>query len=315
MDFKVRKVCPCCNFPITGKEKIIRGSLNSSINKTALRNVWMGIGKTQYFSYLKCKKCSALYNLEYPSDDLINELYSLMPPNMGDQVDSNNQIKNQVSYAKKILNGLKLANLKWDNYSFLEIGADRGLLINELYKLNKKKFEYCMGIEPNNIVKEELRENLINSSKRYSLHDDIEECDKNYDNKFNLAACIHILDHSFDPQKLLLAIRKKLVINGLLIIVVHNPNSTLAKILGNNWPAYCSQHPQLFSKKSINEISKVTGFEVIKQGRTVNNFALSMITSFFGMNLGFAKNINIKFPLGNRFYLLRKIYSFKFILK
>ena len=89
---------------------------------------------------------------------------------------------------------------------------------------------------------------------------------------------------------------------------MHNPNSTLAKILGNNWPAYCSQHPQLFSKKSINEISKVTGFEVIKQGRTVNNFALSMITSFFGMNLGFAKNINIKFPLGNRFYLLRKIY-------
>ena len=76
--------------------------------------------------------------------------------------------------------------------------------------------------------------------------------------------------------------------------------------MGRKWPPYCSQHPQLFTKDGIFKISELTGFEVIKKGRTFNYFALSMITKFFGLNINFANNINLKMPLGNMYYILQK---------
>ena len=54
------------------------------------------------------------------------------------------------------------------------------------------------------------------------------------------------------------------------------------------------------------KISELTGFDLIKKGRTFNNFALSMITNFFSFNIDFANNINLKMPLGNMYYILRK---------
>ena len=305
MDFRKRNTCPCCERSILGNEKIIEGNLNHNVKKNFLKNVWMGIGKTEHFSYLKCKNCGTLFNSEYPSDSLINELYSMMPANMEEEVNQEHQIKNQLSYAKKIFKGFKLLKKEADKSSFIEIGADRGLLIKELNKLIGESFIYCAGIEPNNLVKDELEKNLNETSLNYGLFNDIQELEKN-NKKFNLAACIHILDHSFEPKKLLSQIRNKLFKNGLLLVVVHNPNSSLAKVLSKKWPAYCPQHPQLFTKKGMMEISKMSGFEIINQGRTVNNFSLSMITSFFGLNLGFAKNINLKLPLGNMYYLLKK---------
>ena len=64
--------------------------------------------------------------------------------------------------------------------------------------------------------------------------------------------------------------------------------------------------PQLFTKKGMSEISAKTGFKIVKQGKTSNYFSLSMVTSFFGLNIEFAKNINVKLPLGNMFYILQK---------
>ena len=93
--------------------------------------------------------------------------------------------------------------------------------------------------------------------------------------RFNLAACIHILDHCFKPKDVLRSIQKKLVNNGILLVVVHNPESSLARLLGKKWPPYCSQHPQLFTKKGMSEISDKTGFKLVKQGKTLNYFSLS----------------------------------------
>ena len=309
MEFRKRDKCPCCNFSLKGDEKIFRGDLDANVKKKVLRNVWMGIGKTKHFTYLKCSNCGTLYNIVYPSESLLNSLYKNMPANMDSEVNTQNQIKNQVSYAKyiyKVLNLLDTKNSKNSKNSFLEVGADRGLLIKELKNLLGIKFKNCIGIEPNNVVLKELKYNLDESSTNSRIYSDINDLDKEYSNKFNLSACIHILDHCYEPKELLSNLNNKLKSNGILLIVVHNPESTLAKVLGRKWPPYCSQHPQLFTKKGILKISESTGFEVVKKGRTFNNFALSMITKFFGFKINFANNINLKMPLGNMYYILRK---------
>ena len=265
----------------------------------------MGIGKTKHFSYFKCFNCGTLYNKVYPSETLLNNLYQNMPANMDSEVNTQNQIKNQASYAKYIQKVLNLLDRKNTENSFLEVGADRGLLIKELKNLIGTKFKDCIGIEPNSVVLKELEDNLKESSKNSKIVSDIQNLSLK-DNQFNLSACIHILDHCYDPKELLINLNNNLKSNGLLLIVVHNPESSLAKVLGKRWPPYCSQHPQLFTKRGMLKISELTGFDLIKKGRTFNNFALSMITNFFRFNIDFANNINLKMPLGNMYYILRK---------
>ena len=281
MKFRKRNTCPCCESSLKGDEKIIKGDLDENVNNEVLSNVWMGIGKTKHFSYFKCFNCGTLYNKVYPSETLLNNLYQNMPANMDSEVNTQNQIKNQASYAKYIQKGLNLLDIKNTENSFLEVGADRGLLIKELKNLVGIKFKDCIGIEPNSVVLKELEFNLKDSSKNYKIYSDIKNLDKDDDKKFNLSACIHILDHCYEPKDLLININNKLKSNGLLLIVVHNPESTLTKLLGRKWPPYCSQHPQLFTKDGIFKIAELTGFKVIKKGRTFNYFALSMITKFF----------------------------------
>jgi len=312
VEFRNRDRCPCCDFSLKGDEKIIKGDLDENVNKDDLSDVWMGIGKTKHFSYFKCSNCGTLYNNIYPSESLLNNLYQNMPANMDSEVNTQNQIKNQASYAKYIYKGLNLLDTKNIQYSFLEVGADRGLLIKELKNLLGIKFKYCIGIEPNNVVLKELEDNLKESSKNSKIVSDIQNLSLK-DNQFNLSACIHILDHCYDPKELLINLNNNLKSNGLLLIVVHNPESTLAKVLGKRWPPYCSQHPQLFTKRGMLKISELTGFELMKKGRTFNNFALSMITNFFRFNIDFANNINLKMPLGNMYYILRKKEDMKLI--
>lgn len=305
MEFRNRDRCPCCDFSLKGDEKIIKGDLDVNVNKDDLSNVWMGIGKTKHFTYFKCSNCGTLYNNIYPSESLLSNLYQNMPANMDSEVNTQNQIKNQASYAKYIYKGLNLLDTKNIKYSFLEVGADRGLLIKELKNLLGTKFKYCIGVEPNHVVLKELENNLKESSKNSKIVSDIQNLSLK-DNQFNLSACIHILDHCYDPKELLINLNNNLKSNGLLLIVVHNPESSLAKVLGKRWPPYCSQHPQLFTKRGMLKISELTGFDLIKKGRTFNNFALSMITNFFRFNINFANNINLKMPLGNMYYILRK---------
>ena len=40
-----------------------------------------------------------------------------------------------------------------------------------------------------------------------------------------------------------------------------------------------------------------------------------MITKFFGLKINFANNINLKMPLGNMYYILRKKKYIKLIYK
>ena len=305
MDFRKRRICPCCNKPFSKNLKIIKGGLDKKTEKNILKRVWMGLGKTDHFDYVRCNKCNTLYNYEYPSEAFINELYSSMPPNMEEAVSTINQVKNQNGYAKIISKSIKSLNNK-NEFSFIELGADRGLLIKELSKVLDKKFLNCVGIEPNSLVSDDLSKNLTSYSLSNSIYKDIAQMGIKENNKFNLAACIHILDHCFKPKDVLRSIQKKLVSNGILLVVVHNPESSLARFLGKKWPPYCSQHPQLFTKKGMSEISAKTGFKLVKQGKTLNYFSLSMVTSFFGLNIEFAKNINVKLPLGNMYYILQK---------
>jgi hypothetical protein len=74
-------------------------------------------------------------------------------------------------------------------------------------------------------------------------------------------------------------IARKLAPNGVAAFVVHNERSLLARVLGNRWPAYCLQHPQLYNPATLKTLLEHNGFRDVVVYPTVNYFPLGYLLS------------------------------------
>jgi hypothetical protein len=89
---------------------------------------------------------------------------------------------------------------------------------------------------------------------------------------------IHVLDHLTSPLKTLAEVRRKLTRNGIIVVVTHNEASVLRKVTGTKWPAFCLQHPQLFSPLTIASMLETAGYRLAGIKKTVNFFELGFLT-------------------------------------
>jgi SAM-dependent methyltransferase len=249
--------------------------------------------------------------LAYPDEIALAELYKSMPPNMEEAIDENDQLSNQHGYASQIIDALRQNHQSClDQIRLLELGADRGLLAKALCESVGHKLRKTVAIEPNQEVWTSLKAALQESSRESQAYCSMEEmlsAKPNTLEKFDIIAAVHVLDHTYDPVKTLNELKPQLSEHGIIYIVVHNPNSTVARLLGSRWPAFCAQHPQLFTPLSICQIAKNLGFKVIRQGRTRNNFSLALLTEFLGIKIPRASQVKLRAPLGNRFYCLQRL--------
>lgn len=251
--------------------------------------------------------------LAYPDELTLNELYETMPPNMEEAVDENDQFRNQYNYACHVTDELRNnCQIRLDQIRLLEIGADRGLLAKALCESAGHKLRKTVAIEPNQIVWKALISALDKSSQESKTYSCLEEMHSDQPNtlgKFEIIAAVHVIDHTYDPTTTIQELMPHLSEHGIIYFVVHNPNSTVARILGAKWPAFCAQHPQLFTPLGMRRLAEKLGLRVIRQGRTWNRFSLAMLTEFFGLKIPGASRVKLLAPLGNRYYCLQRLAS------
>jgi len=96
-----------------------------------------------------------------------------------------------------------------------------------------------------------------------------------------VAVAIHVLDHFLEPQELLNHLMPKLRSGGWILLVTHNGNSLAARAFGQRWPAYCLQHPQIYSSSTIKQSLIRAGFSDIRVMRTVNYFPVTYLLRHF----------------------------------
>jgi hypothetical protein len=97
------------------------------------------------------------------------------------------------------------------------------------------------------------------------------------DHSASTAVMIHVLDHLLDPIATLGEIRQKLKPGARLLLVTHDESSLLRRIFGWRWPAFCLQHPQIYSPQSMHKLLETAGFEVLDRRKTVNFFEISFL--------------------------------------
>lgn len=280
----ISRTCPSCG--LARREPAVRAARKAEEQDwQTLSADWRGFFRDpSFFSYDRCTDCGQLYAPTYLTNDAISRLYSSMPNNVHSGDEASN-FATQSGYATEVVSCLSKAE------RYLELGPDTGEFARALADLIPIKMAYLA--EPNRAVWQRLRHTL--PAKEITIKQDIGEFDPLIeDGSLDLVVGIHVLDHLLDPVSVLRTLFRKLARGGVAAFVVHNERSFLARILGDRWPAYCLQHPQLYNPESLADILKRCGFGDITVSPTKNKFPFGYLAAH-GIYALTGKRIDLSF--------------------
>jgi len=259
--------CPICKNDAKYKIEISSLRKGESLDYESLVPYWNGFFKEKiFFSYARCSDCSLLYAPVFYQESELSELYGQMAPNM-DLVPMDALIKTQRGYFKRLQ---KFSSLEG---GYIEVGPDIGIFTKNCSR--DGKFDKYWLCEPNRAVAGALAVAVDGYS--YQIIEDMFGFEMIPNNNASVAVMIQVLDHLLDPVATLTELRAKLVPGAKLLLVTHNEQSLLRKIVGWRWPAFCLQHPQIYSPISITALLEKSGYNVNSIKRSTNYFEFSFL--------------------------------------
>jgi len=261
------RACPVCGDKQTDQVTINSEVKAESMGFDALIPGWNGFFKDKvFFTYARCEGCGLLYAPTFFNGAQLEQLYGQMPPNMA-EVPLEALRRTQRGYFEALKS---CSDLKG---GFIEVGPDIGLLTENCVR--EGKYDEYWLFEPNRDVLPALSK-IVEGRKSHIIHD-MFGFSHVPDHAASAAVMIHVLDHLLDPVATLRELRQKLKPGARLLLVTHNESSLLRRIVGWRWPAFCLQHPQIYSPESMRKLLEAAGYEVLQRSRTVNYFQIDFL--------------------------------------
>lgn len=303
LGYLARATCPCCGAPRDRAAAAIASRPRAEdLPAEAHGSFVSGYSAHRlFFTYFRCRDCSALYCPVFYSENQLETNYGRQAENMS-EVPLPARRRTQEGYADLLMPHCRGAG------SFLEIGADIGLFADRCAILGR--FDHYWLYEPNQNAHPELSRRF--RDRPHTIRSEMWPGDDLPRDCFSAAALIHVLDHLLDPEAFLRRIRDSLGNDGVLLLVTHNTASLLARTLGRHWPPFALQHPQLYSPRPIARLLERAGFDVIRTAGAVNFFPLMHLVrgglSVLGLPLlaPHAQGPTIPVKLGNMAVVARK---------
>jgi len=151
----------------------------------------------------------------------------------------------------------------------LDIGCDLGLLLSIAAG---DGFEELHGVEPNPMAAATAR-----AVPRSRIVETFYESTEYPEEHFDLVTLIHVVDHMVEPIRLLTRVRRDLKPGGVVLAVVHNAESLLARVLGDRFPPYNLYHHSFFTKRTLGLLFARAGLEPVWVGSTRNSYSLDFL--------------------------------------
>ncbi len=148
----------------------------------------------------------------------------------------------------------------------LDIGCDMGFLL-EIAR--EDGFKELYGTEPNPTARR-IAERLPGSRISEKFYEE-QDYPADY---FDLVSLIHVVDHLVYPNEVLSRARRHLKPGGVLIAVVHNVESMLARLMSEKFPPFNFYHHYFFSKRTLAKLVARNGLEPIAVLSTPNCYSL-----------------------------------------
>ncbi|HEY0623584.1 class I SAM-dependent methyltransferase [Sphingomonas sp.] len=258
--------CPACGSSNASRE-VRAGKAAETMTLDQLRPFWAGLFKEKcFFSYHRCDDCGQLYNPVFFTPDQLGELYARMAPNM-DAVGDAAIVATQQGYFARVAAQGGLGG------GYLEIGPDVGHIVREAALHGG--FDRFWLFEPNVAIHDQLRAAAGRGKARLST--EMDDLSPVPEGSVGLAVMVHVLDHLLDPLAMLRQIRAKLRPGGTLMIVTHDESSLLRRVMGNRWPPFCLQHPELYRPSTMKALLGRAGFGDVHVEGSRNVFPLDFL--------------------------------------
>lgn len=259
--------CPICQAKTKFMIEVSSNQRAEDLNYESLVPYWNGFFKEKiFFSYARCGECELLFAPIFYRLDQLEDLYAQMPPNM-DLVPMAALVKTQKGYFEELKRFSALKN------GYIEIGPDIGIFTENCSR--EGSFDNYWLCEPNKEIAGALAKSVGNS--KFTIIEDMFGFSQIPGQSAGAAVMIQVLDHLLDPVATLAELKEKLLPDGKLLIVTHNEQSLLRKIVDWKWPAFCLQHPQIYNPNSITKLLEKAGYRVNSIEKTRNYFEFSFL--------------------------------------
>jgi len=263
----LHRECPICKKVNPSHLEVSSEKKGEDLSYEELVPYWNGFFKEKiFFSYARCNSCELLFAPIFYTPDQLQALYGQMPPNM-DVVPVAALLQTQKGYFDVLKRFSKL------DKGYIEVGPDVGI-----FTINCRKegsFDSYWLCEPNTLVIDALSKTV--EGKPFTIIEDMFGFSAIPDHSASVAVMIQVLDHLLDPVATLSELRVKLLPDAKLLLVTHNEQSLLRKTVSWRWPAFCLQHPQIYSPHTITRLLQKAGYEVDAIKKTKNYFEFSFL--------------------------------------
>jgi 2-polyprenyl-3-methyl-5-hydroxy-6-metoxy-1,4-benzoquinol methylase len=249
--------CPICKE--AARQVVYQETLDTSNIAHARRNPYGA-----HYRINRCNGCGLLYSSPIFDDTDIAALYEQAPHvnvMAGEERNVHDTMRLYYEMAKPHLR---------DRGRILDIGCDIGLMLDFA---RADGFRDLHGLEPNPVARR-IAEAIPGASISEKFYEDVDFAESSFD----LITFIHVIDHLIDPSKVVERAFRHLKPGGLVVAVVHNIESVLAKGLGERFPPFNLYHHYFFSKRTLAALFSSRGFEPIAVQSTKNCYSFGFFT-------------------------------------
>ncbi len=249
--------CPVCGDSSSNARRF----LDERIDPSRLNEFSFASRKEpEFFNYsmVQCTNCDLVFVDRPPSQQALHQAYHQA------DYDSSEEANDA---AAAYLRELAPVIARLDRNAALEIGTGTGVLLEGL---KERGFQDVLGVEPSTAAIEAapphrkmwIREGIFRESDYRPA-------------SFDLICCFMTLEHVHDPTEIAASVGRLLKPGGAFVTVTHDNRSTVNRLLGRRSPIIDVEHMQLFSKRSIAELFRRTGYTDVVVSPFANRYAVS----------------------------------------
>lgn len=216
------------------------------------------IPEYMHYRLVRCPTCDLVYASPVPSAEALTRAYGEAAYDSGDEARCAAR-----TYGRLL--GPILARLP-DRRLAIDVGAGDGAFLEQLAAAG---FETVIGVEPSAAPIAAALPHVRPWIRHAAFREDDFAPDQ-----ASLISCFQTLEHLPDPAAFCRAAARLLKPGGAVVFVGHDYRAAVNRLLGRRSPIFDIEHLQLFSRRSMGEMLRRTGFVDVSVRPITNRYPL-----------------------------------------
>jgi 2-polyprenyl-3-methyl-5-hydroxy-6-metoxy-1,4-benzoquinol methylase len=253
----------------------------------------------QHYRMVRCHSCGLVRSDPILSGKDLAELYR----------DSEFLYPNESRYAARTYASLVTPYFgmfpRPEQIRLLEIGCGNGTFLDEM---RLHHLHTIMGVEPSVRAVEQASVTVKPAIINDVLHRGFFPPEA-----FDVVCAFHVLDHLREPAEFIKECFHILNDKGIMVLVCHNVDALVNKVLGEYSPVFDVEHTFLFNPATLKKLVESCGFTTRNEGRVANTYPLSywlryapIVNRFVGRFPRAIQNISLTLYAGNIYICAQK---------